>query len=247
MSKRKIDLFSQIDPQKPSALIIRQIRDLISRGDLTPGDRLPSERHLAERMAIGRGHVREAIQRLEFYGILRTYPQRGTFVANIGVRALEGLLANVIELEKEDFESLIDTRMVLEEHAARLSAERRTEEDLAALEKALLEFEKLVRFGQDGLEEDLVFHLKIAECARSNVLRSLVSLITPDIILMSRALHTCDQGRGEEALKEHRDVLDAIRRQDSEGAAMAMKIHMTVTKNLSHQLDNAMVDREKDT
>lgn len=245
MSKKKIDLFSQIEPQKPSALIIRQVRDLISRGDLTPGDRLPSERHLAERMGIGRGHVREALQRLEFYGILKTYPQRGTFVANIGVRALEGLLANVIDLEKEDFESLIDTRMVLEEHAARLAAQRRTEEDLADLERAHHEFKSLVSFGQDGLEEDLVFHLKIAESSRSSVLRSLISLITPDIILWSRTLHTCDRGRSEEALEEHRAILDSIRRQAPGDAAEAMKVHMTVTKSLPNNVDIAMVNREE--
>lgn len=234
MSKKTLDMFSQIEPEKPSALIIRQIRDLISRGELTPGDRLPSERLMSDRMAIGRGHVREALKRLEFYGILRTYPQRGTYVANIGVRALEGLLANVIDLEKEDFDSLIDTRMVLEEHAARLAARRRTEVDLRALEEALREFEKLVHFGQDGLEEDLVFHLKIAECARSNVLRSLISLITPDIILISRKLRTCDNGRNREAAEEHRAVLEAIRNREPEKAAEAMKFHMTTTKNVTH-------------
>lgn len=234
MSKKKLDLFAQIEPQKPSALIIRQVRDLISRGDLTPGDRLPSERLMSEQMGIGRGHVREALKRLEFYGILRTYPQHGTYVANIGVRALEGLLANVIDLEKEDFESLIDTRMVLEEHAARLAAERRTDSEVASLEEALVEFEKLVQFGQDGLEEDLMFHLKIAECARSNVLRSLISLITPDIILMSRKLRTCDNGRSLEAIAEHRAVLEAIRNREPEKAAEAMMVHMTVTKNNTH-------------
>jgi GntR family transcriptional regulator, transcriptional repressor for pyruvate dehydrogenase complex len=234
MATTKPELFTQIEAQKPSALIIRQIRDLISQGELTPGDRLPSERIMSERMGIGRGHVREALKRLEFYGILRTQPQRGTFVANIGVRALEGLLANVIDLEKEDFDSLIDTRMVLEEHAARLAAERRTEAEVAALEDALVEFEKLVRFGQDGLEEDLVFHLRIAESARSNVLRSLISLITPDVILMSRRLRTCENGRNVDAIAEHRAVLHAIRDRKPEKAAEAMKLHMTITKSATH-------------
>lgn len=239
MSRRE-ELFSQIQFEKPSDLIIRQIRDLISSGHLTPGDRLPSERHLAERMGVGRGHVREAIKRLEFYGILRTSPQQGTFVSSLGVRALEGLIANILDLDREDFVSLMDTRCVLEVHAAKLAAQNATEEDVKALTEAHDEFERMVKFGQDGLEEDLVFHLKIAEMSKSSVLRSLLSLITPDVIQISRSMHICESSRTATALDEHRAILAAIESRDSDAAALCMAVHMEQTIELKKKVAQEM-------
>jgi GntR family transcriptional repressor for pyruvate dehydrogenase complex len=62
-----LDLFKEIEVEKPADLIIKQIRQLISSGRLKPGMRLPSERVLAERFGVGRGHIREALKKLEFY------------------------------------------------------------------------------------------------------------------------------------------------------------------------------------
>ncbi|MEL6654200.1 MAG: GntR family transcriptional regulator, partial [Bacteroidota bacterium] len=80
--------FTEIKIESPIEKIIRQIRGLITSGQLNPGDKLPSERKLAEKLGVGRSHVREAIQKLEFYGILKTMPQNGTMVAGIGITAL---------------------------------------------------------------------------------------------------------------------------------------------------------------
>ena len=65
--------------------IIYKIKDLINFKNLEPGDKLPSERMLAEKFGVTRSNIREAIQKLEFYGLLKSIPQSGTFVANIGV------------------------------------------------------------------------------------------------------------------------------------------------------------------
>ena len=74
MSKRAIDFFQPIDMEDPADKIIQQIRDMIHEGVLKPGDRLPSEKRIEERVGIGRGHVTRALRRLETYGILRTVP-----------------------------------------------------------------------------------------------------------------------------------------------------------------------------
>ncbi|RME34565.1 MAG: FadR family transcriptional regulator, partial [Deltaproteobacteria bacterium] len=71
-SNNLLDNFREIEIESPVDKIIRQIRDLISGGHLKPGDRLPPERQLAEKLGVGRTHVREAIRKLEFYGILKT-------------------------------------------------------------------------------------------------------------------------------------------------------------------------------
>ena len=72
-----LDNFNKIKIESPVEIIIRQIRNLISSGQLKSGDRLPPERKLAEKLGVGRSHIRDAIRKLEFYGILKTLPQSG--------------------------------------------------------------------------------------------------------------------------------------------------------------------------
>ena len=161
MSKELLNNFSQIVIEKPVDKIIKQIKELISSGQLKPGDRLPAERMLSERFGVGRTHVRDAIRKLEFYGIVKTLPQSGTVVAGMGIAALEGLITDVLKLEGTDFHSLVETRVLLETNAARFAAERRTDEDIVSISNALNNFEKAVDRGEAGVEEDLLFHLKI--------------------------------------------------------------------------------------
>jgi GntR family transcriptional repressor for pyruvate dehydrogenase complex len=225
-----IDHFREIEFKSPSDLIIRQIRELLSGGVLKPGDRLPSERELAAKFSVGRGHIRKALQKLEFYGILETQPQHGTVVSGLGVKSLEGLISNMLRLERDDFASLIETRRILETQAAALAAERRLPEDLAAIREAHEDFSRQVERESEGLEEDLMFHLKIAEASGNSILSSLIGLITPDIIQLSRDLHTCEQGRFKEAFQEHERILRAIEAHDAEEAETAMREHMSNTR-----------------
>ena len=98
-----LDTFKEIKIETPVDKIIRQIRALITSGQLKPGAKLPSERKLAEKLGVGRSSVREALQKLEFYGILKTVPQSGTLVAGMGITALEGLITDVLKIENSDF------------------------------------------------------------------------------------------------------------------------------------------------
>jgi GntR family transcriptional repressor for pyruvate dehydrogenase complex len=221
-----LDLFQEIEIEKPADLIIKQIRQLISSGRLTPGTRLPSERVLSERFAVGRGHIREALKKLEFYGILKTLPQKGTIVASLGVKALEGLISNLLDTETKDFESLMEIRALLEIHGARLAAQRSNEKDIEEIYQAFDDFRKQVEAGKSGLEEDHLFHLKIAEVSKNAVLRSLIGLITPDIIAMSRMHRNQEQERFQTTLKEHEQIVEGIRARDPDRAAAAMNAHM---------------------
>src|ERR1700712_782847 len=100
--------------EKPVDIIIKQIKDLLISGQLKPGDKLPPERKLSEKFGVGRTPVRDAIRKLEFYGILKTRPQSGTFVAGIGITALEGLISDVLKIDSSSFLSLVETRELLE-------------------------------------------------------------------------------------------------------------------------------------
>ena len=221
-----LENFEEIRIETPVDKIIRQIRSLITSGQLKPGVRLPPERALAEKLGVGRSHVREALRKLEFYGILRTLPQSGTVVAGIGITALEGLISDVLQLENSDFASLVETRVLLENHAATLAAKRRTADDLISIQKALDAYEKKVLRGEQAVEEDLMFHLKIAEASKNSVLKSLMLIITPDIVNSFIKLDICKDGRFVKALEEHKIILDHITAQEPELAAEAMRIHL---------------------
>jgi len=200
--------FQAIAVETPVDKIIKQIRDLIISGQLKAGDKLPSERKLAEHLGVGRTQVREAIAKLDFYGILKTMPQSGTVVAGIGMIALEGLITDVLKLEESDFYDLVETRVLLEIQATRTAAIRRTTNDIINLKNALEAYENKVREGVPAVEEDLLFHLQIAEAGRNSVLKSLMLIITPDILKNFTKLEVCKDGRFYRSLEEHNIILE---------------------------------------
>lgn len=217
---------SEIKIEKLSDKIISQIKDLISSGKLKPGDRLPSERKLSETFNVGRMHVRDAIQKLEFYGILKTLPQSGTVVAGLGVVALEGIIADILDLSDADFHAMTETRIILEANAAELAANRANSNDLEKMEDAIHAFGDKIKNGLQGVEEDLLFHLKIAEASHNSVLNSMMLLILPDVIRFNKSLEICSDGRFLEAYEEHKIVFDHIKNGRGKDAADAMSYHL---------------------
>ncbi|MFK7972780.1 MAG: FadR/GntR family transcriptional regulator [Bacteroidia bacterium] len=207
-------------------MIIRQIRMLITSGQLQPGDKLPPERKLAEKFGVGRSHVRDAIRKLEFYGILRTLPQSGTVISGLGMTALEGLITDVLKIEESDFASLVETRVLLEINSAIKAAERRTADDIIAIQKALEAYENQLAQGALAVEEDLLFHLKIAEASKNNVLKSLMLIITPDIVKSYVKLKVCDSPVVQKTIQEHREILQYIIDKDVKGVEKAMRNHL---------------------
>jgi GntR family transcriptional repressor for pyruvate dehydrogenase complex len=216
---------SAIAVERPADLILAQLRDLVSTGALKPGDRLPAERELAAQFGVGRSHVRDALRRLEFYGILQTLPQSGTVVARLGVAALEGMISNVLALDRDDIGALSETRMALEVETARRAAERATRAEIRAIRAADEAFRDRALAGDPALQEDLALHLAIARASHNAVLASLVGLITPDILRLNGEHKTCSRARLPVVADEHRRVVAAIEARDPEAAARAMSEH----------------------
>lgn len=222
-----IENFTEIRVETPVDRIIKQIRSLISSGQLSSGEKLPAERKLAERLGVSRMHVRDAIRKLEFYGILKTLPQSGTVVAGMGTIALKGLISDVLKLEKRDFSSLVETRLILEAQAASLAAERRSAEDLINMREALDAYKAKTKAGAIAVEEDLIFHLAIAEASKNSVLKSLMMIITPDIVNSFINFKVCEELSEFKAFHEHEEILTHITNGDGEAAAAAMKNHLS--------------------
>jgi GntR family transcriptional regulator, transcriptional repressor for pyruvate dehydrogenase complex len=212
--------------EKPSTVIVRQLRALIANGTLPPGSLLPPERELAEQFGVSRSQVREALQRLDFFGVVQTFPQSGTRVATLGSEGLERLIANILDLDKSDIRALTETRCTLEVDAARFAAIRAEPEDLIRLKELQHNFEVEVAAGRSGIDCDQAFHLAVADAAKNSVISALLGMITPDIIKASNDFKTCGPARVIVSLQEHAQILDAICAHSPNDAATAMATHL---------------------
>ena len=233
MSDTVLNNFEQIVYTKPSDIIINPIKNLIASGQLKPGERLPSERKLSERLSVSRSAVRDAIKKLEFYGVLKTHPQSGTIVAGMGQTALQGLISDILNVDGSDFKSLVETRVILEINAVRFAAERRTDENIDRISKALEKYNQKLKNGEPTVEEDLMFHLEIAEASQNPVLKSLMMVITPDIISNFIKYDVCGDDVKLERLKQHQAILSNIINQEPDKAAKIMDYHLQDIKNFA--------------
>ena len=209
-------------------LIISEIKLLINKKNLEPGEKLPSERLLAERIGVTRGSIRNAIQKLEYYGLLKSMPQSGTFISNLGRAALNGMIDQILNLPEPDFKSLVETRIFLEIKSVRFAAARHTSVDLEHIEQALENYRSKTLAGEESVEEDLLFHLAIAQASHNPSLNQLMLSITPQIITDFEKYHVCKSDMALNAIKEHEAIVDAIRTKDPDQAELMIKEHFSV-------------------
>ena len=224
----KLEVVTISDSQRLQNEIIGKIRDLINFKNLEPGDKLPAERTLSEKFEVTRSNVRDAIQKLEFYGLLKSIPQSGTFVANIGVIAMNGMIDDILRLESSDFKSLVETRILLELKTVRLASLRRTEEDLENIKEALDAYKEKALSGEDAVQEDLLFHLAIAKASGNSTINMFMLTITPQIIIDFGKYHVCNIDQAVVGIQEHNDIYDAIKKQDPVLAKQKMKDHFKI-------------------
>ncbi|WP_028375916.1 FadR/GntR family transcriptional regulator [Leeuwenhoekiella sp. MAR_2009_132] len=233
----KIEALTKTDNKGLRNAIISKIRDHINYKNLEPGDKLPSERMLSEKFEVSRSTIREAIQTLEFYGILESIPQSGTFVAQLGVTALNGMINEILNLEDPDFKSLVETRILLELKTVRLAAQRRTEEQLVHMKQALDAYTKKALLGEDAVQEDLLFHLAIAKASGNSSLNTLMLIITPEIITNFEKYHVCDDDQTFRGIEEHKAIFEAIKNKDVQGSKELMKIHFKSLYKYCYNVD----------
>ena len=215
--------------------IIADLKTLINEKNYEPGEKLPSERTLSERFNVSRSNLREALQTLEYYGLVKSIPQSGTFVADIGITALNGMIDDILGLLVPSFKDLVEARIFLELKGVKLAALRRSPAYLVNMENALAKYsEKVIRL-EDAVQEDLLFHLAIAKASANPTVNSFMLKITPEIITNFEKHHVCDKDTAFMGIQEHKDILDAIKEQDPDAAKAAMKKHFDVLYQYCYQ------------
>jgi GntR family transcriptional repressor for pyruvate dehydrogenase complex len=209
--------------ERPTDIVISKLKEMIASGVLKPGDKLPAERKMAADFSVGRTQIREALHKLEFYGIVKTLPQSGSVINGLDINTLDGLISDVLDLQQYDFFSLVETRFVLEVNAIRLCAERRNEQDLEKLEKAQANFIKYYET-PDRVGHDFAFHRAIAEGCHNPVFKAMLLIVIPDIMTIYQRDRIC--GPNTAVVEEHAQMLEAIRNRDGELAAKIMTKHL---------------------
>jgi len=197
-------------------IALEQIRQRIDSGAWSLGQRLPPEPELAEILGMSRNTVREAVRVLTFSGVLEVRQGDGTYV-----RACANPLDTMLALARGSIEQALEARGVIEVEAARLAALRRSDADLAALRQALALSAQ--HFGGDlqaYVEHDLAFHQRVVDSAHNPLLSELYRYFSQ--VIRAGLQHTISEpGRPQPAFELHRQLLDALERQDAEAAAAA--------------------------
>lgn len=221
-----------VTPATVSEQVADQLRDLISSGRLQPGDKLPSERELAERFGVGRPAVREALRELKAQQLVSSgRGSRGTVVTQVPGSEISAPLAGLLGSGAERLLDLMELRIAVEVQAAGLAARRATLEDLRRLSGIE------IRPYESGLaENDIAYHRAIAEASHNGLVRQvsqdIVDLLHEHMPAILHVIYTQPGGAGA-VQRQHDAVLAAIRRGDEDGARKAMREHLSyVTRGL---------------
>lgn len=220
--------------------VAEQIRKLVSSGHLKPGDRLPSERDLAERLQVSRASVREALSALEMMGLLEARSGEGTYIREVNIESVVAPLAWVLSMEKDIVLELLEVRKIFEVQAVGLACERATQDDLQEMESALRVMYQDLQTGQLGEQADHQFHFAIARATHNKILVRLMNAIADT---MHRTLKTSRiklyEGKEmpQRLYEEHISIFRAISEKDSSNASQLMLLHLAgVEENFSESL-----------
>jgi len=222
-----------ISKNKAYELAANEIKGRILDGTWKPGDRIPSERELAEQLAISRGSTREALRLLEAMGWLEIRPGEGTIVKDRGVDVDLDPTSEAGSRQRVKLGEIWETRKIVEPDVAYLAAERCDETELSDVEEALNRMTARADAGQ--MEEALLvntdFHLAIARASGNKILAHFQRVLADAEIQALRAMESTDRHdtspeRVAKTIREHRAILDAIRAGQPREAEQAMFEHL---------------------
>ena len=217
--------------------VAAQLGELIRRGRLEPGDRLPTERQLAAQLRVSRASVREALRGLELRGLVVSRQGSGTFISGMAPEELISSFAGLTE-EGKSLPDIFEVRFLLEPPIAALAARRVTPQDLERLEAALREQEDRIRREGSGAEADVAFHSALAEATHNQALMRLGSALI-EVLAPSRDERLQNRRRSELSLRSHREVLEALKAGDPDAARAAMEAHIGQVDRVAFGLEEA--------
>jgi GntR family transcriptional repressor for pyruvate dehydrogenase complex len=229
-SKSAVSKIRPVNRTSISDEIIEQIMGLIERGDLQPGQRLPSERELCVRFGAGRSSLREALRCLSIVGVLHARVGDGTTVAVESGKFLGKVLQWRMITERHDIENLMEVRIALEGLTAASVARNSTAEDIRQLKSVLERMSTCLDDQKRFLALDVEFHLTMARASGNSLALDLITTVRGQVAKTLGRTLTLPNARPL-TLKEHIGIVQKIEQRDADGARDAMYSHLQAALN----------------
>jgi GntR family transcriptional regulator, transcriptional repressor for pyruvate dehydrogenase complex len=224
--------------------VAAQLEQLITRGDITPGDKLPPERVLAERFGVGRSSMREAIRVVEASGLLRTDHGRGVFV--VSDKKAMPKLSDLLIFDDFTVPELFEVRLSLEPDAASSAARRITAPEVAELQRILAEAENPQLSDDAFVKLDAELHRTIVAATKNTLLLKLMESIEP---LFFRYSHRVIKlpGRRAHAHAGHVAIVQAIAGHRVRDARTAALSHIRdVERDIAEHIDQSQTPQRNE-
>lgn len=224
------DMFSPVNVDRVSQVIVDQIKLLIRDGRLQPGDRLPSERELCQRFGVSRVTVREALRVLEANGLLaiRVGAHGGAFLTSPTTERLSEGLADLISVSTLTAANVTEARIIVELGILPLAVERATDDDIAALFAMVDEAERALEAGTYDIEMSAAFHIRVAECTHNPAIAMLVQSFHGPLLMSLTEAHQ-SAPMSSRGIGEHRKLSQAIKDRDLAAAREIATTHLDRT------------------
>ena len=241
--------FRPVSPEKLSTAVVRQVEELILRGILKPGKRLPPERDLAERLGVSRPSLRDAIAQLQEAGLLSAKPGAGVFVADVLGSAFSPALMSLFARHDEASMDYLSFRRDMEGLAAERAARLGSDTDLAVVSAVLT---KMVaahesRNAEEEAALDAQFHMSIIEASHNvvmlHMMRSMYELLRGGVFY-NRQVMFKQQTKRAVLLDQHRAIHDALIARDAQRARAAVEAHMSYVERAL--MDQQRAERHED-
>jgi GntR family transcriptional repressor for pyruvate dehydrogenase complex len=220
--------FKTIKRESTLEVIVQQIKDQIKKGILKPGEKLPSERKLADQLGVSRASIREAIQALAFSGYLEVIQGKGTYILEIAIKYDE-IVNFFSEFYNYSLDDLMEARIMLEGEFARLAALNASQEEIDIIEKIFNEIAKSKDLNS-FVVKDLEFHLTIAKATHNPFMNGLMKIIGEMLYKETQRIIGRSRYTKENTIETTRDLVQAIKQRDAEKAKELMSEHIKDVK-----------------
>lgn len=223
--------FQKVQPEKLSTTVVRQIELLILRGILQPGERLPSERELSDKLGVSRPSLREAISELQDRGLLASRAGSGVYVAEVLGSAFSPALIELFGAHDEAVSDYLSFRRDMEGLAAERAAQYGSESDLKVIQ-AIYEKMEAAHGRRNPDEEarlDAQFHSAILDASHNvvmlHMMRSMFDLLRQGVFYNRQVMFKQRTSRAA-LMAQHKAVNDALQKRDPSGARRAVEEHL---------------------
>lgn len=220
--------FKAINKKSTLEIIIQQIKNQIKKGILKPGEKLPSERKLADQLGVSRASVREAIQALAFSGYLEVIQGKGTYILEMATRYDE-IVNFFSEFSDYSLDYLMEARIMLEGEFARLAALNANQEEIDEIERIFNEISNSKDLNTFFVK-DLELHLTIAEATHNPFMDGLMKIIGEMLYKETEKIIYLSKDTKEHTIKILYNLVKTIREANPEEAKKWMIEHIRSIK-----------------